>query len=110
MKLTIKGLDGLKKKLNEIQQPKFAAELMDEKFKGLRCPEHGRSPKHQVNASKTGVTPSYCCDRLKELHQAKLGGSRPSSNRTRPTEVPGLPAEPVEDVEETEGGGDGTGV
>jgi hypothetical protein len=106
MGITIKGLDGLQKKLREMQRPEFIAQLLDDKFRHLRCPIHRQSPKHRVNATKTSATASYCCEELKALHMTKLRGNRSSENRdlnVQQGRISGSSVEPlVEDPKEQE--------
>jgi hypothetical protein len=63
--------DALKKKLQKMQTPEFSVEVVDKKYKHIRCPTHGQITKHEVNASKTIATPTYCCEELRVLYQAE---------------------------------------
>lgn len=82
MSVKIKGLDAVRKKLQEVQTPAFAAKLLDDKFKHIRCPTHGKTVKHTVNATRTSATVACCCEELKALVDAKRGakGSRASAS------------------------------
>jgi hypothetical protein len=84
MGIKITGLDAVRKRLQEVQRPEFMARLLDDKYQHLRCPDHHRSPKHKVNATKTSATVTYCCDKLKEMHQAKLRGGRVATAKQEP--------------------------
>jgi hypothetical protein len=87
MKVTITGIEAVTKRLRHMQTPEFVAETLDARYKHIRCPTHGRSAKHTVNATRTSATFTYCCDELKALRQAKRGGS--GSVGADVTEVPG---------------------
>ena len=73
MGITITGFDELERHLEEMQQPEFWAERLDEEYQHIRCPEHGQSPKHTIDAGMSTGTATYCCEKLREMHLAEMG-------------------------------------